>query len=72
MNSREIENSLFSVEGKTAVVTGGTSGLGRMIAEGLVKAGARVAQASSEQFAAEIRSDSEKYGKLVRELGLKE
>lgn len=35
-------NDLFSVEGKVALVTGGAQGMGRMIAEGLVKAGARV------------------------------
>lgn len=36
-----IEN-LFSVEGKTAVVTGGSRGIGLMIARGYVEAGARV------------------------------
>ena len=33
---------LFSVEGKTAVVTGGSRGIGLMIARGLLLAGARV------------------------------
>ncbi|MEB3032104.1 SDR family oxidoreductase [[Mycobacterium] nativiensis] len=33
---------LFSVAGKTALVTGGTSGIGYMIAEGYLRAGVRV------------------------------
>jgi NAD(P)-dependent dehydrogenase (short-subunit alcohol dehydrogenase family) len=35
-------NDLFSVAGKSALVTGGSSGIGRMIARGYVEAGARV------------------------------
>ena len=33
---------LFSLEGKTAVVTGGSTGIGAMIAEGFVNFGAKV------------------------------
>ena len=38
--------SLFGVSGKIALVTGGATGIGRMIATGLVQAGARVMIAS--------------------------
>ncbi len=34
-------SELFSIEGKVALVTGGAQGMGRMIAEGLIKAGAK-------------------------------
>lgn len=39
-------DSLFSLQGKTALVTGGTSGIGLMMAEGLVRNGAKVYIAS--------------------------
>jgi NAD(P)-dependent dehydrogenase (short-subunit alcohol dehydrogenase family) len=35
-------SDLFSLEGRTALVTGGSRGIGRMIAAGFLKAGARV------------------------------
>ena len=41
--------ALFSVTGKTALVTGGSSGLGLIMAETLLRAGARVVIASRKQ-----------------------
>lgn len=46
-------SDLFSVAGKTVVVTGGTSGIGRMIAGGFVAAGATVIVASRKPEACE-------------------
>ncbi len=45
--------TLFSLHGKTALVTGGATGIGRMAAEALVRAGARVLIASRKGAACE-------------------
>ncbi|MFA5493902.1 MAG: SDR family NAD(P)-dependent oxidoreductase [Porticoccaceae bacterium] len=37
----DVLNKLFSVSGKTALITGGTNGIGLMIARGLVQAGVK-------------------------------
>lgn len=44
-------SALFSLEGKVALVTGGSSGIGAMVAEGLLRAGARVYIASRKKDA---------------------
>ncbi|MBX3509558.1 MAG: SDR family oxidoreductase [Hyphomonadaceae bacterium] len=46
-------HELFSLQGKTALVTGGANGMGRMIAEGLTAAGARVLLTSRKEGDAE-------------------
>ncbi len=59
-------NQLFSIEGKTALVTGGTRGIGLMIARGYIEAGVRVYVASrSEAACAETEKELSKLGTCV-------
>lgn len=51
-------DDLFSMEGLTAVVTGGTSGIGSMIAGGFVAAGARVIVTSRKSDAVKAAVES--------------
>jgi NAD(P)-dependent dehydrogenase (short-subunit alcohol dehydrogenase family) len=51
--AQDYVHTLFSVAGKTALVTGGATGVGRMVAEALVRAGARVLIASRKGDACE-------------------
>jgi NAD(P)-dependent dehydrogenase (short-subunit alcohol dehydrogenase family) len=56
-------SELFSVEGKVALVTGGSRGIGLMIARGLVEAGARVYISSRKaQVCDEVAAELSKAG----------
>jgi NAD(P)-dependent dehydrogenase (short-subunit alcohol dehydrogenase family) len=68
MAERPVESSsapsgLFDVSGKTALVTGGSRGIGLMIARGLVQAGARVIVSSRK------RDDVEAAAQQLSEIG---
>jgi NAD(P)-dependent dehydrogenase (short-subunit alcohol dehydrogenase family) len=59
-----VSSDLFSIAGKTALVTGGSRGIGLMIAKGYVDAGARVYISSRkaevcEKVAAELSAEGE-------------
>jgi NAD(P)-dependent dehydrogenase (short-subunit alcohol dehydrogenase family) len=59
-------NDLFSIEGKVAVVTGGSRGIGLMIARGYVEAGARVYISSRKaEVCDEVASELSKLGTCI-------
>ena len=58
--------NLFSVEGKVAVVTGGSRGIGEMIARGLVHAGGKVyISARKREACEEVARELSKVGEVV-------
>jgi NAD(P)-dependent dehydrogenase (short-subunit alcohol dehydrogenase family) len=59
-------SELFSIDGKTALVTGGTRGIGLMIARGFVEAGAKVYVSSRKAEACdEVAAELSKIGECV-------
>ena len=55
-------NSLFSLEGKTALVTGGSSGLGLIMAKAFIQNGVKVVISLAEEKNVTWRSLMRKYG----------
>ncbi len=69
-----MSTQLFSLEGKTAVVTGGTSGIGRAISMGLAAAGADVIatgrrQQQVDEAAAEIEARGRRSLRITADVG---
>ena len=59
-------SDLFSISGKTALVTGGSRGIGLMIAEGFVRAGAKVYISSRKaEVCDEVATELSKTGECI-------
>lgn len=59
-------DSLFSLDGKTAVVTGGSRGIGLMIAEGLVRSGVKVYISSRKaEVCDQVATELSQYGTCI-------
>jgi NAD(P)-dependent dehydrogenase (short-subunit alcohol dehydrogenase family) len=61
-----VTSDLFSISGKTAVVTGGSRGIGLMIARGFVEAGAKVYISSRKaEVGDEVAAELSKIGECI-------
>ena len=52
---------MYDFKGQTAIVTGGTRGIGRSIVEGFLRAGARVIIASNEAATEQFKQDNSEF-----------
>jgi NAD(P)-dependent dehydrogenase (short-subunit alcohol dehydrogenase family) len=59
-------HALFSLQGKVALVTGGSRGIGQMMAQGLLQAGAKVyITARKAQACQEMAEELSQYGECI-------
>src|SRR5882757_10839061 len=69
MTTKQLTTNIFSLEGKTAVVLGGTSGIGRTLSLGLADAGADViASARRQEHVDETAAEIERRGRRTLRL----